>query len=190
MCPKKLTIPLSPWCQKVIGWRWGDTANLEFQTVTGKPLVDVLGQYPDTDIQTQWKVTKGQERIQFNAKGMLKALQPGDVTLQGVIPGLAAQKGFLFIHALGRVGAFEGEVMSKNTDGGTHFNKDAIHWDILLMVVGFGVSLYINQLLSGQGSSNAPAQQQAMNKYMPVMFSGMFLFFPLPAGVLLYHADC
>lgn len=164
----------------------GDSATLDFQTVTGKPLQAVLNQYPGTIVKSGWQVTKGQERVHLDSNGHLKALQPGDVTVQGMIPGLAAQKGFLFIHALGRVGAFEGQVMTKTADGGTRFNKDAIHWDILLMVVGFGVSLYMNQLLSGQGSSNTSSQQQAMTKYMPVMFSGMFLFFPLPAGVLLY----
>ncbi|NJL57106.1 membrane protein insertase YidC, partial [bacterium] len=45
--------------------------------------------------------------------------------------------------------------------------------------------LYINQLLSGQGASSNP-QQTAVNKVTPVLFSGMFLFFPLPAGVLMY----
>jgi len=77
----------------------------------------------------------------------------------------------LFIDALGRVGAFD-------EDG-------AIHWDIVGMVIFFGLSLYVNQLLSGQGASSNP-QQTAVNKVTPVLFSGMFLFFPLPAGVLMY----
>jgi YidC/Oxa1 family membrane protein insertase len=59
------------------------------------------------------------------------------------------------------------------------------------MVIFFGVSLYINQLLSGQGGkgaadSSANAQQDTVNKLTPILFSGMFLFFPLPAGVLMY----
>jgi YidC/Oxa1 family membrane protein insertase len=48
--------------------------------------------------------------------------------------------------------------------------------------------LYVNQLLSGQsgpGASDNP-QQSTVNKLTPVIFSGMFLFFPLPAGVLMY----
>jgi YidC/Oxa1 family membrane protein insertase len=56
------------------------------------------------------------------------------------------------------------------------------------MVLFFGISLYVNQLLSGQsgpGSSDNP-QQSTVNKLTPVIFSGMFLFFPLPAGVLMY----
>jgi YidC/Oxa1 family membrane protein insertase len=54
------------------------------------------------------------------------------------------------------------------------------------MILAFGVSLYVNQLLSGQNTSDAPPQQQTVNKITPVLFSGMFLFFPLPAGVLMY----
>jgi YidC/Oxa1 family membrane protein insertase len=88
-------------------------------------------------------------------------------------PGLATNKGFLFIEALGRVGV-TGE------DG-------AIHWDILVMILGFGASLYLNQVLSGQGSTATDnSQQAAVNKFTPLIFSGMFLFFPLPAGVLMY----
>jgi YidC/Oxa1 family membrane protein insertase len=50
------------------------------------------------------------------------------------------------------------------------------------------LSIYINQELSGsQGGSGAnPQQQQTVNKITPVLFSAMFLFFPLPAGVLMY----
>lgn len=163
----------------------GDRTQIELQTSTGKPFTDVLANYPGNHLQPTWTVIKGEDRVQVDAAGNLKALQPGDATLQGMVPGIAAQKGFLFIKALGRVGALEGDLMTETADGGTRFNSSAIHWDILLMVVGFGVSLYINQLLSGQGGGQG-GQQQAMTKYMPIMFSGMFLFFPLPAGVLLY----
>ena len=99
-------------------------------------------------------------------------MQPGEVTIQGTIPGLAAEKGFLFIDALGRVGATD-------PDG-------TIHWDIVAMIVSFGISLYISQMLSGQNSSGGNPQQDTVNKITPVIFSGMFLFFPLPAGVLMY----
>ncbi|MEM9772693.1 MAG: membrane protein insertase YidC, partial [Cyanobacteria bacterium P01_D01_bin.73] len=53
------------------------------------------------------------------------------------------------------------------------------------MVLFFGVSLYVNQIISGgQGGGNP--QQAMVGKITPVLFSGMFLFFPLPAGVLMY----
>ena len=53
------------------------------------------------------------------------------------------------------------------------------------MIIFFGVSIYVNQLLSGQGGGSNP-NQATVNKITPVIFSGMFLFFPLPAGVLMY----
>jgi YidC/Oxa1 family membrane protein insertase len=151
----------------------GEKTNIAFQTATGKPLPELLAEYPETEIVPHWQVTKGQELVRFDENGNLEAVAPGEVTLQGTVPGLAANKGFLFIKALGRVGAF-GE------DG-------SINWDILGMVLFFGVSLYINQLLSGQGpNANANPQQAAVNRFTPIIFSGMFLFFPLPAGVLMY----
>ncbi|NJO40508.1 MAG: membrane protein insertase YidC [Cyanobacteria bacterium CRU_2_1] len=151
----------------------GEKTRVLFQTTSGEPLADLLAEYPETEISPSWKITKGDNLVQFDENGNLEALSPGDVTIQGTVPGLAANRGFLFIKALGRVGAF-GE------DG-------AINWDILGMVLFFGVSLYINQLLSGQGSSNSSNPQQAVvNRFTPILFSGMFLFFPLPAGVLMY----
>ena len=148
----------------------GETTKFEFQSDSGKPLENFLAEY-NTDIQPLWKVTKGEERVNLLPDGTLEALNPGEVTIQGTIPGLAAKTGFLFVQALGRVGAFD-------DDG-------AIHWDIVGMVLFFGFSLYLNQVLSGQGSSGNP-QQDTVNKITPVLFSGMFLFFPLPAGVLMY----
>lgn len=151
----------------------GEKAKVEFQTVEGKPLSTLLQEYPDTTIAPRLEAAAGSERIKINEDGTIEALQPGDVTLKGILPGLAANKGFLFIDALGRVGAID-------PDG-------VIHWDIIAMILGFGISLYVNQLLSGQGASSAGSNQQdTVNKITPIIFSGMFLFFPLPAGVLMY----
>ncbi len=151
----------------------GDKTKIEFQTIEGKPLQQLLAEYPESDITPTWQVIKGQERVNVSADGTIEALQPGDVTIQGTIPGLASKQGFLFIKALGRVGA---------TD-----ENGQINWDIVGMVLFFGVSLYVNQILSGQGQSSSDNSQQAtVNKLTPVIFSGMFLFFPLPAGVLMY----
>ncbi|ACK69350.1 60 kDa inner membrane insertion protein [Gloeothece citriformis PCC 7424] len=151
----------------------GDSTAVELQTAEGKPLSQVVADVPDTQLKPRYTVTKGSERLQINEDGTITALEPGDATLQVTIPGLAANTGFLFIEALGRVGAV-------SDDG-------KIHWDILGMVLFFGISIYINQELSGSKSGGANAQQQqAVNKITPVIFSGMFLFFPLPAGVLMY----
>jgi YidC/Oxa1 family membrane protein insertase len=150
----------------------GEKTKLDFQTVAGKPIESLLAEHPETKIVPHWKVTRGQERVVLDENGNLQALQPGDVTIQGTIPGLASDKGFLFIDALGRVGAFD-------ADG-------KIHWDIVILVMSFGLTLYLNQTLSGQGSTNSNPQQQTVNQITPIIFSGMFLFFPLPAGVLMY----
>ena len=153
----------------------GDTTKIEFQTPEGKPLKQLIAEYNHTEIQPQWQVTKGEDRVKINPDGTITAIESGDVTLQATVPGIAANRGFLFIKALGRVGVTD--------DNGN------INFDILGMVLFFGVSLYLNQQLTGQqGNSNDPnaQQQQAIAKMTPVLFSGMFLFFPLPAGVLMY----
>lgn len=150
----------------------GEHTKIQYQTLGGKPFQELLAEHPENKLVPQWKVTKGEDRVKIDEDGNLEALQPGDVTIQGIIPGLAADKGFLFINALGRVGAFD-------DDG-------AIHWDIVTMVLMFGITTYISQMLSGQNAGNANPQQETVTKITPIIFSGMFLFFPLPAGVLMY----
>ncbi|WP_026786220.1 membrane protein insertase YidC [Planktothrix rubescens] len=149
-----------------------EKVKVELQTVDGKPLTSELEKYPDVNLIPTWKILKGEDKIQVGENGQILALAPGDATIQVGLRGLASDKGFLFIDALGRVGAVD-------PDG-------TIHWDIVGMILAFGVSLYLNQVLSGQGSSSGNSQQDTINKITPVLFSGMFFFFPLPAGVLLY----
>ncbi len=151
----------------------GDKTKLEFQTPEGKSLSQLVVETPASNIQPTWKVTKGAERLNVNADGTIEALAPGEATIQGTIPGIAANTGFLFIEALGRVGV-------TTPDG-------KINWDILGMILFFGLSIYVNQELSGASGGGAKAQQQqTVNKLTPLIFSAMFLFFPLPAGVLMY----
>ena len=152
----------------------GDTTKIYFQTPEGKPLKALAAENKsEIDFEPGWKVIKGEEVVKVDEQGNITALAPGEATVQGTVPGLATNKGFLFIEALGRVGAID-------SDG-------TIHWDILVMILGFGISLYINQTLSGQAQGpNDNPQQATVNKLTPVIFSGMFLFFPLPAGVLMY----
>ena len=152
----------------------GDTTKINFQTPEGKPLKALAAENKsEIDFEPRWTVIKGEDIVKVDEQGNITALAPGEATVQGTVPGLATNKGFLFIEALGRVGAID-------SDG-------TIHWDILVMILGFGISLYINQTLSGQAQGpNDNPQQATVNKLTPVIFSGMFLFFPLPAGVLMY----
>ena len=164
----------------------GQKAQIAFQGIDGKPFGELAAQYPDSKLAPEWTVTKGMENVKITPDGQIEAIAPGDVTLKGSIPGIAANTGFLFIDALGHVGAMD-------PDG-------KIHWDIIAMIVFFGLSLYVSQNLSsnasptpalaGGGDTSAEKEQaqQAVNKFTPIIFSGMFLFFPLPAGVLMYMA--
>ncbi|MEM9008413.1 MAG: membrane protein insertase YidC, partial [Cyanobacteria bacterium P01_F01_bin.86] len=151
----------------------GEQTAIRLQTPEGKALQSLLEEnsIDSKNISQTWEVLEGQENVQVDQVGNLEALQPGKAKVQVTVPGLAANKGFLFVQALGRVGAV-GE-------------EGDFHWDIIGMVLFFGVSLYINQLISGQNASANP-QQAAIAKYTPVLFTGMFFFFPLPAGVLMY----
>lgn len=150
----------------------GQTTKLEFQTEEGRSL-EALKQEVERNLTPSWEVVKGEERVEIGEDGTIRAIAPGEVSIKASLPGVAKNEGFLFIEALGRVGAV-GE------DG-------TIHWDILSMVLFFGISLYANQKLSGQsGSAGANSQQQLITQITPILFTGMFLFFPLPAGVLMY----
>lgn len=149
----------------------GESTKVELQTPEGKSLNNWLQEYPNANIETSLEITKGSERLQINPDGTITALEPGDATIQVTVPGIAANTGFLFIEKLGQVGV---------TDEAGNIN-----FDILAMVLMFGVGIYVNQQMSGAQSGGAD-QQQAINKITPLLFSGMFLFFPLPAGVLMY----
>ena len=150
----------------------GEKTKVELQTPEGKSLASIVKEYPENKIKPELKVTKGEERLTINSDGTIAALEPGDATIQVTVPGIAANTGFLFIKALGKVGVTD--------DAGN------INFDILAMVLMFGIGTYLNQQMSGSPQTGGNEQQQAVNKYMPILFSGMFLFFPLPAGVLMY----
>jgi YidC/Oxa1 family membrane protein insertase len=150
----------------------GDQGKALFQMGSGKPLRELAAEYPGAQLKPKWTVVKGADRISIDENGVFQALEPGDVSLQAKIPGLASNRGFLFIKALGQVGVVA-------PDG-------TINWDILSMVLMFAVSLFLSQSLSGQGGGTGNPQQDMVNKLTPVLISGMFLFFPLPAGVLMY----
>jgi YidC/Oxa1 family membrane protein insertase len=149
----------------------GDQATVNLHTKDGESFASVLAANDGADrFAPSWSVTKGDGVVSISPDGTIQALGAGDATVEARIPGLAARSGFLFIKALGQVGFY--------TDG-------AINWDIAILVATFGASLFASQILSGMGMPANP-QQSTANKITPVMITGMFLFFPLPAGVLLY----
>ena len=148
-----------------------DSLKINLQTISGNNYSEELKKYDEgTKFLPTWSVSKGSENVKISDQGIVTPIQPGDATIEAKIPGLAAKSGFLFIKALGQVGFY--------VDG-------SVNWDIAALVGAFGLTLLLSQFLSGQGMPANP-QQSTANKITPVMITGMFLFFPLPAGVLLY----
>ncbi len=149
----------------------GETTKVQLASKSGESLDAIEKRInPSFDLTPQWSVTKGDEVVSVAADGSIQAIAAGDATVELKIPGLAARSGFLFIRALGQVG-----FMTEGT----------VNWDIAILVGGFGLTLFLSQILSGWGMPANP-QQATANRITPVMITGMFLFFPLPAGVLLY----
>ena len=148
-----------------------DSLKINLQTTSGNNYSEELLKYDEgSKFLPTWSISKGAENVKISEEGVVTPIQPGDATIEAKIPGLAAKSGFLFIKALGQVGFY--------VDG-------AVNWDIAALVGAFGLTLLLSQFLSGQGMPANP-QQSTANKITPVMITGMFLFFPLPAGVLLY----
>jgi YidC/Oxa1 family membrane protein insertase len=70
--------------------------------------------------------------------------------------------------------------------------KTVFHYDVLFLVILFGVSMYLSQKVMTSANKNAPmdptqqAMQKSMGTMMPIMITGTFFMVPIPAGVLLY----
>lgn len=68
------------------------------------------------------------------------------------------------------------------------------HWDVLLLIVIFGVTMWLSQKLmmaaNKQNSANMDPAQQAIQKsmgtFMPIMIMATFVMIPIPAGVFIY----
>ncbi len=153
----------------------GEETLLDLRAPDGRSLTSIVAAVHNPQIIPNWTVKSGAELVELtteNGQTRLQALRPGKVSLIGVVPGLAANEGFLFISALGRVGAVDSNGM--------------IHWDTVILVLIFAASTYASQMITNQGDTVKNPQQEQVNKSLPLVFAVMFLFFPLPAGVLMY----
>jgi YidC/Oxa1 family membrane protein insertase len=108
-------------------------------------------------------------------------LAPGEYQIQCKVPAIASGEPFGFITSLGKVAKGLELIDPKN-------------WDVLFLILAFGVTTYLSSLFSTGGSPQVPngemteqqlIQKQTM-KMMPVTMTVMFCFIPLPAGVFLY----
>ena len=64
--------------------------------------------------------------------------------------------------------------------------------DVLILIVIFGLTMYIAQkiMMASNKNQKLDPQQEAIQKsmgtMMPIMLTATFVFIPIPAGVLLY----
>ena len=140
----------------------GEQTKIQYQTIQGKPFQVLLAEHPENKLIPDWKVTKGEDRIKIDTQGNVEALQPGEVTIQGTIPGLAAEKGFLFIDALGRVG--------DNDQDGT------IHW------VSLELAFMLVKCVLGKIPAVAIRSRIQLTKSPQSSFLGCFCSFPYQLG--------
>lgn len=80
----------------------------------------------------------------------------------------SGKPGWYFIQDLARTGAWA---------------EGAVHWDILVLILLFGITTFMSQKMMMTG--NDPMQRQMLYT-MPIFITATFIFFPIPAGVLLY----
>jgi YidC/Oxa1 family membrane protein insertase len=70
--------------------------------------------------------------------------------------------------------------------------KTTFNYDVLVLILLFGVTMFFSQKALSSMSTTAAmdpsqkAMQDQMGKIMPIMITATFVFFPIPAGVLLY----
>ena len=74
----------------------------------------------------------------------------------------------------------------------TVISKTNFHMDVLILIVIFGLTMYIAQkiMMASNKTQKLDPQQEAIQKsmgtMMPIMLTATFVFIPIPAGVLLY----
>ena len=125
--------------------------------------------------------SKSAQDSQIDASGQANFTKEGEYHIQALIPGIAKEESFAFISGLGKVAT------------GASLLKPA-NFDIVFLVLLFGLSMFISQKLTvpapkladGQELDEQQIIQQQTMKTMPLVTTAMFFFFPIPAGVYLY----
>ena len=130
------------------------------------------------ELKPQWKIQGKAHGATVDENGHAVFAEPGEVVVNAVIPGIAKHDSFYFINSLGKVAT-----------GLDLFKPD--NWDVLGMIILFGVTMFLSQKLMVQPPApNADPEQlliqQQTQRTMPIAVTGMFFFIPLPAGVFLY----
>jgi len=87
----------------------------------------------------------------------------------------SGDKSFLFLENLAKIGVY---------------NEGILNIENLMLVLVFGATTFLQQKFMSPANANADPKQAAMQKQMavmmPIMITGMFMFFPVPTGVYVY----
>jgi YidC/Oxa1 family membrane protein insertase len=135
-------------------------------------------------------------------------IKPGEYHVQALIPGIAKGERFWCINGLGKIARGAElikpipeaiDLMLKGKMAGAievikNIKWETGNWDSLVLILLFGATMYVSQKFTVSTPKPAPGQeldeqqiiQQQTMKTMPIVTTGMFMFIPLPAGVLLY----
>ncbi len=134
------------------------------------------------DFKVTWKLAgKDTFGAKIDKEGNAVFPQPtngADVKIEAIVPGVAKDESFYFIGGLG-----------KTVAGFNLFKPE--NWDNLLLIVAFGVTMYLSQkLMVQQPAGNLSDEQMIIQKQtqrtMPIALTAMFFFIPLPSGVFIY----
>lgn len=84
----------------------------------------------------------------------------------------------------------QGDILAASVP--TVATKSSFNYDVLLLVVIFGATMFLTQKIMmatnkmAQADPTQEAMQKSLGTMMPIMLTATFLFIPIPAGVLLY----
>jgi YidC/Oxa1 family membrane protein insertase len=123
-----------------------------------------------------WQVLEDPNAATIDDNGKAVFKHDGEITVNAMIPGVAKDEPFLFISSIGKVAK------------GTDLLKPQ-NFDLLGMILLFGITMYLSQKLMVTTPPSDPEQaavQKQTQQIMPFTVTGMFFFMPLPAGVYLY----
>lgn len=161
----------------------GDSIDFGIRAVEGKIAEDFSPTWkivaPNTRNANDPGVAQTDATIAENGHAVF--LKPGEYHVQALIPGIAKSERFWLINGLGKIARGFELIRPEN-------------WDSLVLILLFGATMYISQKFTVSTPKPAPGQeldeqqiiQQQTMKTMPIVTTGMFMFIPLPAGVLLY----
>ena len=130
------------------------------------------------DFKPEWKIVGDAHGATIDSEGAAVFPEVGEITVEGVVPGIAKQESFGPITSLGKV--------SKGLE-----LLQPGNWDNLFLILMFGATMYLSQKLMVQPQpANADPEQVLIQKQtqrtMPIALTAMFFFIPLPSGVFLY----